>query len=166
MTWTAPDVVRVDEPFVAGERAMLDGFLEWQRASLLLKCAGLTGEQLVRRASPPSGLSLLGLVRHLTEVERTWFRARFGGQEPPDASGRAFDDLDPAAAPGELAALREEQRLAREAVAGLSLEHEFVSPRWGRMQLRWAYSHMIAEYARHCGHADLIREAIDGVTGA
>ena len=67
--WTAPVVVRVDEPFVAGEREMLQGFLDFGRRTLLVKCAGLTGEQLIERAVPPSALSLLGLVRHVTDVE-------------------------------------------------------------------------------------------------
>jgi hypothetical protein len=83
MGWTAPRVYRADEPFAAGERPMLEGFLDWGRASLLRKCEGLTREQLAIRACPPSGLSLVGLIRHMTNVERNWFRRRFGGQELP-----------------------------------------------------------------------------------
>jgi len=144
MGWTAPAVVRVDEPFVADERTMLAGFLDWQRSTLLHKCAGLTGEQLATQAVPPSTLSLLGLVRHLTEVERTWLRVRFGGQEVPNRYWRedrptaAFDDLDPAQAEYGLAALVTEQEAARQAVAGLPLEQIFVSSRWGQMSLCWA----------------------------
>ncbi|GIG69951.1 hypothetical protein Pen01_62460 [Phytomonospora endophytica] len=151
---------------------MLDGFLDWQRASLLLKCTGLTGRRLAEKACPPSDLSLLGLVRHVTDVERTWFVRRFGGRECPSVYWReehpsaAFDEADPAHAEAELARLSAEQDSAREAVRGLSLDAVFVSDTWGEMSLRWCYSHMIAEYARHCGHADLLRQRIDGTTGA
>ena len=71
MTWIAPDVVRAEEPFIADERTMLEGWLEFHRTTLLMKCAGLTGEQLAARAVPPSGLSLLGLIRHSADVERS-----------------------------------------------------------------------------------------------
>jgi len=117
---------------------MLAGFLDWQRSTMLHKCAGLTGVQLATPAVPPSMLSLLGLVRHLTDVERTWFRVRFGGEEVSsrywreDRPTAAFDDLDPAQAEYDLAALVTEQHEARQAVAGLPLEHIFVSPRWAR----------------------------------
>ena len=84
MTWIAPAVTRVHEPVVADERATLDGLLEWHRATLLGKCAGLTGEQLAGHPVPPSGLSLLGLIRHLAETERAWFRRRAAGQPVPD----------------------------------------------------------------------------------
>lgn len=168
MEWTAPQAVRVDEPFVADERAMLEGFLDWHRSSLLLKCFGLTGEQLARQACPPSNLSLLGLVRYATEVERNWFRRRFADQEierlyyRADSPDAAFDEADPLEAPRDLAMLAVEQEAARLAVADLPLDAIFVSPRWGEMQLRWAYLHMIGEYAQHNGHADLLRERIDG----
>jgi hypothetical protein len=97
-------VERVDEPFAGDERAMLEGYLDYGRSSLLLKCAGLTGQQLVLRACPPSTLSLLGLVRHITEVERHWLRRRFAGQvvgpvyARPDRSQAAFDEVDAACA--------------------------------------------------------------------
>ena len=77
MTWKAPDVERPEGPLTGPERPLLQAFLDWQRATLLYKCAGLTGEQLARRTVPPSSLSLLGLVRHMTRVERAWFRMRF-----------------------------------------------------------------------------------------
>jgi len=79
VTWKAPEVERPDGPLTGPERPMVQAFLDWQRATLLHKCAGLTGEELARQAIPPSGLSLLGLVRHLTKVERVWFRKRFAG---------------------------------------------------------------------------------------
>jgi hypothetical protein len=169
--WTAPSVVRVDEPFVADERAMLEGFLDFGRSTLLLKCSGLTGGQLATRALPPSTLSLLGLVRHVTDVERTWFRRRFGGQEVaavyarPDRPDAAFEDIEPNDAERDLARLVTEWQSARQAVEHLPLDHVFVSDRWGPMQLRWAYCHLASEYNRHNGHADLLRERIDGSTG-
>jgi hypothetical protein len=171
MTWTAPDVARADEPFVASERAMLQGFLDFGRQTLLLKCSGLTGVQLAEKAIPPSTLSLLGLVRHVTDVERTWFRRRFASEAVDNLyqqAGRpeaAFEDVDPDQAEQHIAALVAEWRAADRAVAHLSLDDIFVSDRWGPMSLRWAYSHMNSEYRRHNGHADMLRERIDGSTG-
>lgn len=171
MVWSAPDVVRDWEPCVGDERAILQGFLDFGRKTLLLKCAGLTGVQLVDRAVPPSRLSLLGLVRHITEVERTWFRRRFGGEavdylywraDRPDAS---FEETDPDRAEQDIECLIAEWQAVDHAVGNLSLDHVFVSDRWGPMSLRWAYSHMNSEYNRHNGHADLIRQRIDGATG-
>src|SRR5947209_2292197 len=81
--WRAPADALPDGPSAADERAMLDGFLDRYRAALLDRCAGLTGEQLVLQAAPPSRLSLLGLIRHVTDVERTWFRRRFLDQDLP-----------------------------------------------------------------------------------
>lgn len=170
MTWIAPAVERIDEPFEGDERAMLEGFLNYGRASLLLHCAGLDGTQLARQASPPSNLSLLGLVRHITEVERNWFRRRFAGQdvEPvyahPHHPEAAFTEAHAANAEQDWSALREEQEHARCAVATLPLDAVFHSDRYGRMTLRWAYIHMITEYSQHNGHADLLREKIDGTT--
>jgi hypothetical protein len=171
MAWTVPPVARLDEPFAGDERAMLEGFLAWHRASLLHKCVGLTGEQLVLRAVPPSRLSLLGLVRHAAEVERTWFRRRFCGEdlEPlysrPDKPDAAFEEIDPARAKEDIAALVSEWTAVRQALAGASLDATILSERWGPMSLRWIYLHMIREYALHNGHADLLRECIDGVVG-
>jgi hypothetical protein len=89
VSWIAPKITRIDEPFAAGERAMLEGFLEWQRATPVWKCAGPSGEQLSERSVPPSTLSLLGLVRHHGDVERTWFRRRFRGEQLPSLFWRA-----------------------------------------------------------------------------
>jgi hypothetical protein len=169
--WQAPACTRPDEPFTGPERPMLDGFLDWYRVSLLMRCSGLTGDQLVLRPVPPSNLSLLGIVRHLTDVERTYFRIRWGDQDVacyyatasrPDA---AFEDLDPRLAQRDVERLVVEQELARRAVASLPLDAIFVNQRWGAMSLRWALTHIIAEYAGHIGQADLIRERIDGRTG-
>ncbi|MFI6482687.1 DinB family protein [Nonomuraea sp. NPDC050663] len=171
MTWIVPPFDRVDEPFVADERAMLEGFLDFNRATLLRKCAGLTADQLAMRPLAVSSLSLLGLVRHLAEVERTWFRRRFAGQAlgplhaRDDVPEAAFELVDPATAQDDVATLLAEQQAGREAIAGLGLEATFASPRWGTMSLRWVLNHMNSEYARHNGHADLLREHIDGATG-
>lgn len=151
---------------------MLDGWLEYHRDTLLLKCAGLDADQLRQHSVEPSSLSLLGLVRHMAEVERWWFRRRFDGQQiegrfcsevSPDGD---FDDVDTADPAADLAAFAEEVAAARAAAAGRDLDESFVHPRSGReLNLRWVYVHMIEEYARHNGHADLLRERIDGVVG-
>jgi hypothetical protein len=137
------------------------------------KCAGLTADQLAVRPVESSTLSLLGLVRHMAEVERSWFRRRFAGrsdltelfctEEYPDGD---FDLTDAATAGEDFAVYVEECSAADDAARGRPLDETFVHPRTGgRMDLRWIYIHMIEEYARHNGHADLIRELIDGVTG-
>jgi hypothetical protein len=173
VTWTAPEVTRTDPPNVADERSALQGWLDYHRQTLRWKCAGLTGDQLVIRPLQTSTLSLLGLVRHMAEVERSWFRHRFGGQahlselycsdEYPDGD---FDLADPVSAEADLAAFAAECAAADDAASGRSLDETFVHPRTDTaMDLRWIYLHMIEEYARHNGHADLIRELIDGVTG-
>ncbi|TXS05129.1 DinB family protein [Streptomyces sp. col6] len=171
MTWTAPDATRTPGSLVADERETLTGYLNWFRSTLLQKCAGLTGEQLTERTVPPSNLTLLGLLRHMAKVERTWFRERFGGQElapmydPAKGKDADFEDLDPAAAAGDYARLVEECRLADEIIAGASLDDTFTHN--GEVfSLRLVHVHMIGEYARHIGHADLVRERLDGVTGA
>lgn len=170
MTWTAPAVTRVEGPGVADERTMLQAFLDYYRGTLLHKCAGLTGEQLARREVPPSSISLLGLLRHMTEVERAWFRRRFAGEAVgyaycSDADRDVdFRDLDPARAEADYAAFVDECKLADAAAAGASLEDTF-ELRGETLSLRLIYVHMVEEYARHCGHADFLRERIDGATG-
>ena len=102
VTWKAPDVERPQGPLTGPERPMLQAFLDWHRATLLYKCAGLTGEQLARHTVPPSGLSLLGLIRHMTKVERSWFRQRFAGEpSTPFGADRTadFERARPGAAP-------------------------------------------------------------------
>jgi hypothetical protein len=171
-TWTAPAVERVRAPRVATEREMLQGWLGFHRGTLLTKCAGLTGAQLKTAAVKPSTLTLLGLVRHMTDVERSWFRIRSAGEpiddvyytdENPDADFDDLADADPAA---DLAAYQRECAAADAAMLGRSLDDTFHhADRDIDISLRWVYLHMIEEYARHNGHADLIREAIDGATG-
>jgi len=163
---------RTDPPLVADERTMLDTWLDFHRDTLLWKCEGLTGEQLALRSVEPSTLSLLGLVRHMTEVERSWFRRRIAGEEidgvycRDDAPDADLDELDPATAQEALAAFRAEVEACRAVAADLDLDHVVPFRRGdGNLGLRWVYVHMIEEYARHNGHADLLRERIDGVIG-
>jgi uncharacterized damage-inducible protein DinB len=172
MTWIAPKVERAEAPYVAGERAMLEAWLEYHRQTLLQKCGELTEEQLKTATVPPSSLTLLGLVRHMSEVERWWFRRNVAGEpisdlhctdESPDGD---FDDLDSADPAADFATYAAECEAASAAVAGRDLDDTFHHPRRGvEMSIRWVYIHMIEEYARHNGHADLIRERIDGATG-
>jgi uncharacterized damage-inducible protein DinB len=173
MPWTAAQISRQKALPDADERPMLESWLEFHRGTLLVKCAGLTAEQLRLRAATPSSLSLLGLVRHMTEVERGWFRRRIGGEQvgplyysdaDPDAD---FNDVEGADAQQDFAVYLQETELARQAVAGRDLDETFFHPRRKvRMSVRWVYLHMIEEYARHNGHADLLRERIDGATGS
>lgn len=172
MTWTAPEITRVEEPFVGGERDILAGYLDWHRQTLLFKCAGLTTAQLKTASVEPSNLTLLGLVRHMAEVERWWFRRRAAGVDVGDlycskeSEDGDFDDIETADPEADFATYLRECDLSRAAVADLPLDHTFRHQRLGEMSLRWVYVHMIEEYARHNGHADLLRERIDGVTGA
>jgi uncharacterized damage-inducible protein DinB len=171
MGWIAPPVERIDESYAADERGTLEGILERQRATLLWKCAGLDGEQLAQRAVPPSKLSLLGLVRHLADAERAWFRRYLRGEQLPEVYRRddcpdaAFEEASAEGAEADFARLTEEWELCRKAAAGAALDDTFLHEQAGPISLRWIYSHMIEEYARHNGHADLLRECVDGVTG-
>lgn len=168
---TATD--RHDPPFVADERKMLDSWLDFHRATLLSKCEGLDDDQLKARSVPPSSLSLLGLVRHMTEVEKHWFRNVLCDEGLPplywsdDNEDGDFDDVDSADVSANFAVFRRElntchrilaQHRDLDAVGKKQLRGQDVS-------LRWIYVHMIEEYARHNGHADFLRERIDGVTG-
>lgn len=175
--WTAPAVERTEPERIAGERDSLDQWLDFHRTTLLSKCSGLTAEQLKLRAVEPSALSLLGLVRHMADVERWWFSMHaaerdeaeigypFGTDDRPDAD---FEDVDDADAAADLDVFTVECARSRAAVATMHLDHVVLSrgdhPERTR-DIRWIFVHMIEEYARHNGHADLIRERIDGVTG-
>jgi uncharacterized damage-inducible protein DinB len=170
MTWTAPEVTLPDGPLTGDERPMLEGYLRWHRAYLQHKCAGLTGDQLAQLSVPPSNLSLLGLVRHMAKVERRWFRERIAGEQleplydPALGDDADFEDLDPARAQSDYEQLVEECRLAEAALSGASYD-EIVQSRHGDMSVRAVVIHMVEEYAQHNGHADLLREAIDGSKG-
>ena len=163
---------RVDPPYVADERTMLTSWLEWHRATLERKCAGLSDEELRRRAVEPSSLSLLGLIRHMADVERGWFRGCLLGEDVPplhyskDNPDGDFDDVDSADVGEAFARWREECEAARQAVAGTeTLEVTGTTTRGETISLRWILVHMIEEYARHNGHADFLRERIDGTVG-
>jgi uncharacterized damage-inducible protein DinB len=171
MTWIAPTPAEVDGPLTGDDRPMLEGYLNWQRTTLLNICAGLTGEQLALRPLPSSNLSLLGLVRHMAKVERTWFRIR-AAREPIEALYDAalgkdhdFDVLAADEAPAAFRRYRDEWQAAEVAAASLSFDDTLDTGKGQLFSLRMVYVHMIGEYSRHNGHADLLREAIDGVTG-
>ncbi len=171
--WRAPATDRVEPDLLANERTALEQWLDYHRATLVMKCAGLSAQELKRRPVPPSRLSLLGLVRHMLEVERWWFRMHGAGEDlafpyDPDGVGLDFEAIDDADAEADLTAYERECEAARAAVARRSLDD--VVPSRGdhperERDLRWIFLHMIEEYARHNGHADLVRETIDGVTG-
>jgi len=175
MTWTAPSVSRVPEPRGGDERASLERWLTYHRQTLLMKCAGLSAAQLATPAVPPSALSLHGLVRHMAEVERAWFRQRFAALDVPDLYCTVVDGVDDeadllqleGADPAvDLETFVRECALSDEVAAGRSLDDTFFHEGLGyELDLRWIYLHMIEEYARHNGHADLIRECIDGSVG-
>jgi uncharacterized damage-inducible protein DinB len=164
-------VNRTDPPYVAGERAMLDAWLDYHRATLAWKCEGLDDAQLRQRAVPPSSLSLLGLVRHMAEVERNWFRRVLGGEDAPgiywtdDDPDGDFDNVDTADVQEAFATWRAECEHARRAAAAAPSLEATGLRRGETVSLRWILVHMIEEYARHNGHADLIRESVDGLTG-
>ena len=170
MSWTAPEPASIpDGPLVGDDRAILTDYLNWARRTLRNLCAGLSAEQLATAAVPPSNLTLLGLVRHMTKVERTWFRQRVAGQDIPGvfdadpAKDADFEQIDPARAADELERYGQECRLADEAVAELSMDTTF-EWRGQTASLRLVYVHMLAEYSRHNGHGDLLRQCLDGAT--
>jgi uncharacterized damage-inducible protein DinB len=158
-------------PRTADERTTLLAFLEWQRATLLRKCEGLGAEQLRQRSAPPSNLSLLGLVRHLTDVERGWFRRTLAQEDAPqlyrlDSTPDAdFIDVDSIAVDEVFAAWHAECERSREIAAARRLDDTGTQRTGTPVSLRWVLVHMIEEYSRHNGHADLVRERIDGAVG-
>ena len=160
-------------PLNADERTTLESWLDFHRATLAMKCDGLNDEQAAAASVPPSGFTLTGLVQHMAEVERNWFRRVLAGEQAPpiydpqaDPRGPdgGFELAEGATLRDAVAAWRTEIDRAREHCAGRELADT------GRfmdqdVSLRWIYVHMIEEYARHNGHADLVRERIDGTTG-
>ena len=159
---------RRDPPRPGTEQDMLLGFLQYERDSLLWKLDGLDEEQL-RQAHPPSNLTLLGLVKHLTDVERTWFHARFAGQVDmgawdPERHWRIEpDETSAGLIAGYRSACAESDRIVREHALGDLAAG--APPHRAGVTLGWILIHMVQETARHVGHADLIRERIDGATG-
>ncbi|GAA0917191.1 DinB family protein [Virgisporangium ochraceum] len=161
---------RADPPGSGDERATLLGFLAWQRRTLELKCAGLTPERLARRSLEPSMMSLLGLVRHLADVERGWIRRGLAKHDAPRLFPGADEDFtgavaDPAVVDHAWEVWRAEaaftDSFAREAPMDVSLPDADRGP----LSLRWVLVHLVEEYARHNGHADILRERIDGRVG-
>ena len=173
MSWIAPDVERPEDypsRRDGSEREMLRDWLGWHRATLLRKCAGLDAAQLARRAVPPSRLSLLGLVRHMSDTERGWIRQLLRGEPVPDLYYRAdagtadFEEADPDRAEEDYALYLAECRAVDAALEDARLDDTVVF-REKVTSLRWIWQHLVEEYARHNGHADLLREAIDGSAG-
>ena len=166
--------LRTDDSFRAGERDLLLWFLDEYRRVLARKAEGVTEEQARMAASPPSDITLLGLIRHMAKVERVWFRERLAGEVVPRLYvGALHPTGDPdgdfhAPADATLAEAFEsywrEIEIADRNIAATDLDAEFDTGR-AVLSLRWMLVHMIEEYARHCGHADLVRQAIDGSTG-
>jgi uncharacterized damage-inducible protein DinB len=169
------DARRTEPPYTGlDEREMLDRWLDFHRATLLLKTEGVTDEERKERPVATSKLSLHGLVRHMAEVERSWFTRVL--QHEPDAPFLFFDPdaeeedsdlvpLDKADWNADLAVWQAECEASRVAAAGHSLDDNGLTRRGNEVSLRWIYVHMIEEYARHNGHADLIRELVDGTVG-
>lgn len=167
---------RVDPPARADERTQLFAYLDYQRATLQMKGGELTGEQLARTLAP-STLTLGGLLKHMALVEDNWFSVFLHGNDEAspwsDVDWRSDQDWEfRTAADDDADALREQLAAtvdrSRELVAGLDLDHESVRRLRGSDEptnLRWIVLHMIEEYARHNGHADLLRESIDGSVG-
>ncbi|MFD9220117.1 DinB family protein [Streptomyces sp. NPDC060064] len=173
---TTLDGRRIPPPH-ADERAMLESWLEFHRATLTLKCEGLDDHQLRLASAAPSPMTLLGLVQHMAEVERNWFQRVFARQDVPqvyaEGKGDGFALAPDRGIDEALAVWRAEVARSRELIATSSLDDSGkLSDQEARLvgdqelSLRWILVHMIEEYARHNGHADLLRERIDGATGA
>jgi uncharacterized damage-inducible protein DinB len=157
----------------ADERDTLAGWLDFYRATVADKCRGLGDDELRTASVPPSPITLLGLLQHLAEVERNWFRRVLLGEDAPPVHDSpsstpghdgGFDLTHAGTGEQALATWQDEVDRAVEACAGRDLGAR-VPFGDGEVTLRWIYAHMIAEYARHAGHADLVRERIDGATG-
>jgi uncharacterized damage-inducible protein DinB len=169
-TFEAPK--RPHIPFNGPERVQLDAWLDFYRATLLEKCNGLNAAQLKERPIDSSSLSLLGIVRHMTFVEQIWFENRFAGRDTKDYyktegdRDSDFNDLNDTAVENVFILFGQATDVSRDVTTGHDLGEIAATVSRGRdVDLRWILIHMIEEYARHCGHADLIRELIDGVTG-
>ncbi len=165
-------IERTEPPPAAPEREMLVAWLAYHRDTLRWKCDGLAPDQLRMRSVSPSTMSLIGLVRHMAEVERNWFRRGIAGEDAPpmyysretDPDGD-FDNVDTADVDEAFSTWKRECEAADAIIAAHSMDDADTRPgEWG-VTLRWILVHMIEEYARHNGHADLLRERIDGATG-
>ncbi|MFJ5290954.1 DinB family protein [Streptomyces sp. NPDC088348] len=160
-------------PLNADERVNLESWLDFYRATLAMKCEGLTEEQLRTASVAPSPLTLLGLVQHLAEVERNWFRRVLTGEEAPaiyagKAEPAGHDEGFGLSGESSFETARNtwQDEISRARVNCASRSLDDTAPfMGGEVSLRWIYTHMLGEYARHDGHADFIRERIDGSTG-
>jgi uncharacterized damage-inducible protein DinB len=159
---------RPEPPFSAPPKEMVEAFLDYLRATLLWKVEGLSDKEL-RRPFPPSSMTLLGMIKHIAYVERWWFQIVFAGEElplpwtdnDPDADWRVEPDESAAAI---VAFYKREIERSRAIVASASWDDPAKRPEMDQT-LGWILTHMVEETARHCGHADLFREQIDGATG-
>jgi uncharacterized damage-inducible protein DinB len=166
------DPRRTEPGFELGEREMLEGWLEYHRVTLVLKCEGLSDQERKQRPVPSSKLSLHGLVRHMAEVEHGWFGKVLAKNR--DAGNLVYDDdvedsdffpLDKAVWEDDLVMFHDACQRSRELAASRSLDDTGATRNGTPVSLRWIYTHMVEEYARHNGHADLIRELVDGAVG-
>lgn len=169
--WANDDRPKI--PRVAGEREALTAYLDYFRATVEMKCRGLAAEQLRERSMPPSTLSLHGMVRHLAGVERWWYQQNFERRSVPflffsaDAPDLDFEPPADADFAADLETWRAECEVSREIVGAHELDDTARPLDWHEdVDLRWLLLRMISEYARHCGHIDLLREGIDGTIGA
>jgi uncharacterized damage-inducible protein DinB len=173
--WVDPeDDPRQTDSSPRGEKAVLAEYLDHFRMTFELKCEGLDAEQLARRSVPPSSMSLLGLVRHLASVEFHWFRRFIEEHMELDRPFKSPEDRDldfngavqdDAVVAGAWESWRREVAHAREVYQWYDDLGTLVGPAGDESELREIVVHMIEEYARHCGHADLLRECVDGRTG-
>ena len=153
------------------DRTMLPTWLDYQRATLMWKCELLEGDALVRRSVPPSPISLLGIVRHMTLVEWSWFERVFAATGTPRPISTEHDedadwnDLDPVRAMEDIELFQRQCDISRGIVAAAQSMDQLAADARDDVSLRWIMVHMIEEYARHNGHADFLRELIDGAVG-
>ncbi len=169
----APGLVRDDPPLVTDELTALSTWLDYHRTTLQQKCEGLSPEQMVLKSVPPSDMTMLGLLRHMTGVEWWWFEHVFAGESTPDPIDPTGEDpqiewhaLDPSLVDQAGDDFARQCARSRGVVdAATSLDALSASAERPERDLRWVMVHMIEEYARHNGHADLLRECIDGVVG-
>ncbi len=159
---------RTEPDGLSDERGLLEGWLDYYRENLLVKCEGLSGEQLVARSCEPSTMSLLGLVRHMTEMERVYGHRladrSIGFLYCTDENEEGdFEAATAAGAAADIETFREHCARTREIMAGHQLGDTFGKK--SSHSLRWFYQYLMKEYARHLGHADLLRERVDGATG-
>ncbi len=169
MTLPIPD--RTELELTGSELEQLTAWLDFYRATLLMKCADLSVEELARASVPPSSMTLLGILRHMSVVEQYWFQVVFAGLDvqlfyKSDDRDGDFNNLSDTPLDEVARRYLETCEQSRALIRGHDLKEVAAARRHGRrVDLRWIHLHMLEEYARHCGHADLLRECIDGTTG-